>query len=229
VWHIEPAGPLRGFAVMPDGCIDVMYSREGGLRAIGAMTATERYDMAAGALSAGVRFHPGLGRNIFGNAGAATATDRSIPLADMLGRRARELEARLGSTNSIDELVRLLVAGIGTPDQPLSPVQHALEAITAAHGNVDLDRIASQANLSVRQFRRRCLEESGLTPRLLCRILRFRHARELAARAPRDWAGIAIAAGYYDQAHLIHDFREFSGVTPSSVSVFSNTSLPVAV
>jgi AraC-like DNA-binding protein len=75
--------------------------------------------------------------------------------------------------------------------------------------------------MSERQFRRRCVEESGLAPKQLCRILRFRHACELAAARRAGWAAIAADAGYYDQAHLIRDFHEFSGGAP--VSVFSNT------
>ena len=87
--------------------------------------------------------------------------------------------------------------------------------------SVDLEWVARQANLSSRQFRRRCLEESGLTPKQLCRVLRFRHACQLARGGARvEWAGIAAEAGYFDQAHLIRDFREFAGATP--VSVFSN-------
>jgi AraC-like DNA-binding protein len=107
-------------------------------------------------------------------------------------------------------------------ETPLNSVHRAIRAIVAAHGNVNLERIASHANLSPRQFRRRCMEESGVTPKLLCRILRFRHACHLshATRKP-NWPAIALEAAYFDQAHLIHDFREFTGRTP--MSVFSNT------
>jgi AraC-like DNA-binding protein len=51
--------------------------------------------------------------------------------------------------------------------------------------------------------------------------MRFRYACELAERSGKlEWAGIAADAGYFDQAHLIRDFREFAGGTP--MSVFSN-------
>jgi AraC-like DNA-binding protein len=84
-----------------------------------------------------------------------------------------------------------------------------------------LDWVAAQAGMSPRQFRRRCFEESGLAPKHLCRILRFRHACELAISRGSGWAAIAADAGYFDQAHLIHDFHEFTGRAP--VSFFSNT------
>jgi AraC-like DNA-binding protein len=75
--------------------------------------------------------------------------------------------------------------------------------------------------LSPRQFRRRCLEESGLTPKRLSRVLRFRHACRIARAAKRpNWSDIALEAGYFDQAHLIRDFHKFTGLTP--MAVFSN-------
>jgi AraC-like DNA-binding protein len=219
-WSIESTRPLRGYAVMPDGCLDLIYSPESGLRAIGAMTVTRHHNLCAGVPSAGVRFQPGMARRFFRIA-PSELTDQAIALDDLPGRSARELERRLGEAKSSSEIVKLLVGQVFGVDAAVDPVQKAIEAITAAHGDIDLNYVSSKANLSPRQFRRRCLEESGLSPRRLCRILRFRYASQLASRAPRDWAGIAQAAGYYDQAHLIRDFREFSGVTP--MSVFSNT------
>jgi AraC-like DNA-binding protein len=224
IWWIESATPLERYAVMPDGCLDIVFTGDAGLRAMGAMTATRHFDLAASARSAGVRFHPGMAGRVLGIP-PSELTDNSVPLEDILGPEARQTAARIPETESIAELIELLLTQIHPPDTRLNPVQRAIEAITAAHGSVDLDRIASHANLSPRQFRRRCLEESGLTPRLLCRVLRFRHARDLAARPDRHWADIAAAAGYYDQAHLIRDFREFSGATP--MAVFSNTASPL--
>ncbi len=62
--------------------------------------------------------------------------------------------------------------------------------------------------------------ETGLTPKKLCRVLRFRRACALGSLG-LPWSLVALDAGYFDQAHLIRDFREFAGTTPMSVS--SNT------
>src|SRR5207247_9984800 len=51
---------------------------------------------------------------------------------------------------------------------------------------------------------------------LYCRFVRFREVvRQVAAGGRVDWADVALAGGYYDQAHLAHEFRDFSGMSPS--------------
>jgi methylphosphotriester-DNA--protein-cysteine methyltransferase len=68
-----------------------------------------------------------------------------------------------------------------------------------------------------RTFTRRFRDYTGLTPKRFARIQRLQ--RLLAAMAPGgpvDWAGLAASHGYCDQAHLIGDFRELTGVTPGA-------------
>jgi AraC-like DNA-binding protein len=208
-------------AVRPDGCVDIIYSADEGLRVVGTMTVEQRFIFPAGMSVAGARFQPGMAGTFLGIA-PAEFTDRTVPLENVWGARARELEERLSDARSPGETMRLLLAAIPPPRTAPSPVQLAIEAIAAERGSCDLETASRQANLSARQFRRRCLEESGLTPKHLSRVLRFRHACRLAGEAARpDWPGIAAEAGYFDQAHLIRDFREFAGMTP--MAVFSNT------
>lgn len=60
------------------------------------------------------------------------------------------------------------------------------------------------------------LAETGLAPKLLMRVLRFRRAFRLLDRsAAGGWGRVAVSAGYFDQAHLIREFREFAGAAPS--------------
>ena len=152
----------------------------------------------------------------------AELTDGSAALEDLWSHRAPELELRLEDAKSIQEAMDLLLGSLTVPAEAPNPVQRAIEAIAAANGNADLESVAFQANLSPRQFRRRCLEESGLTPKRLCRVLRFQHACRIAGSTKRlNWSEIALEAEYFDQAHLIRDFHQFTGLTP--VSVFSNT------
>jgi AraC-like DNA-binding protein len=60
-------------------------------------------------------------------------------------------------------------------------------------------------------------EQVGMTPKRYCRLVRFRHVvQEIASQRSVDWASIALAGGFYDQAHLIHEFRDFSGLSPET-------------
>jgi len=221
-WNIATGtAALVGYPVRPDGCLDIVFDRQQGLRAVGAMTAEKRHDFHAGLEVLGIRFRPGMAA-AFLRTPPPVLTDAIVSLADLWGSTAREVEGRISEAASSQERAQELWKVLSLPHQPPTPIERAIEAMTVAHGMVDLDEIARQANLSVRQFRRRCLEASGLTPKHLCRILRFRHALELAGRDGRPgWPDIAIETGYFDQAHLIRDFHEFTGTTP--MSVFSNT------
>jgi len=208
--------------VRPDGCLDIVYSPGTGLRLVGAMTRGERYTLEAGARTVGIRFQPGMAGGHLGLQ-AEELTGQVIALEDVWGRRARQLQARLDGTDSPVAWQRLLHDALAPPARSPEAVERAIAAIVAARGNLDVEWAASQAGLSARQFRRRCAESSGLAPKHLCRVLRFRHACALASRGAA-WALVAAEAGYCDQAHLIRDFREFTGGPP--MAVFSKTAAP---
>jgi AraC-like DNA-binding protein len=61
-----------------------------------------------------------------------------------------------------------------------------------------------------------------MSPKHFARIRRFQRVFHAMEEDSAGWADAAADCGYYDQAHLIRDFQEFTGTTP--VSVFSNTS-----
>ena len=219
-WSMETDAPLAAYPVRPDGCLDILFSREEGLRVVGAMTAERRFDLPAMSLSVGVRFRPGMAGSFLGWA-PGELTDQIVSAEDLWGRAGRERESRMSEARSAYEGMKILLGALRAPDAP-NNVQRAIEAIVEQHGAADLESAARHANLSPRQFRRRCEQESGLAPKHLSRVLRFRRVLELARRGERpEWAGIAAEAGYFDQAHLIRDFREFTGETP--MAVFSNS------
>jgi AraC-like DNA-binding protein len=220
VWTVESAEAIPAYGVAPDGCLDIISSSEG-LRVVGAMTVERRYDFAGPTRICGLRFRPGMAGD-FLEAPPAELTNQELPLEDLWGSPARALADRIAGAPSLTAAAAELARALRPPETGPDPVAKAIAAMAAAHGDVDVDAVASHANLSPRQFRRRCLEAAGLTPKHLCRILRFRHAAGLAACAPGlPWALIAADAGYFDQAHLIRDFREFTGRSP--MAVFSKT------
>jgi AraC-like DNA-binding protein len=93
-------------------------------------------------------------------------------------------------------------------------VRFALAEFNSARGTVS--EVSDRTGLSSRRFIEVFRSEVGLTPKLFCRIRRFQrliHGIGPGARA--DWVDIALECGYFDQAHFIHDFQAFAGLTPS--------------
>jgi AraC-like DNA-binding protein len=94
-------------------------------------------------------------------------------------------------------------------------VQHNVYAICASGGQISPDQLAQCAGLTVRQLERRFQVSVGVSPKLLCRIVRFRAVFDcLQRRAP--WSSIALDCGFYDQSHLIRDVKQFAGQSPTA-------------
>ena len=70
--------------------------------------------------------------------------------------------------------------------------------------------------MSQRRFIGLFKDEIGLTPKSFCRIRRFQRTVGLLHRTEIvDWADVAPVCGYYDQSHMIHDFQDFAGLSPT--------------
>jgi len=76
--------------------------------------------------------------------------------------------------------------------------------------------VTSQIGLSSRHFNKLFRDRVGLTPKLYCRVRRLQRVlRLIEGKKQIDWTDIAFICGYFDQAHLIHDFRTFANCTPT--------------
>ena len=77
--------------------------------------------------------------------------------------------------------------------------------------------LARHSGLSLKRLIRVFAAEVGLTPKLYLRIARFeRLLADVYDRPSVDWSGLAATHGYFDQSHLIRDFRDFAGMTPTA-------------
>src|SRR5689334_14602682 len=215
-WTGEVDDFLCPHRVYPDGCIDILYRREGThsrLEIIGAMTSYEDVDAPVGTKIMGVRFRPG-GMFGFARENSDAWTGRAVELAAVTPREARWIKERMDEDASPTCMADILQGALA--NVPDDAAQRALAHVEEQKGAVELAWVADQANLSDRQFRRVCLARTGLSPKQLCRTLRFRHALAKLRQAERgELTGIAIDCGYYDHAHFVHEFREWSGHAPS--------------
>lgn len=98
------------------------------------------------------------------------------------------------------------------------PIDVALNTMLRSEGVLTIEKAASLACMSIRQFERKSLERLGMNPKMYSRILKFSKAYRLhEAFANLTWTQIAYDAGYFDQMHMIRDFRMFAGANPSIV------------
>jgi AraC-like DNA-binding protein len=220
LWHTRHTGASTiTHRVVPDGCTDLLFIRGAGkpiLQIVGPMTRFQDVGLTPGAEFLGVRFRPAMGPGRLG-ARAGEIVDEVVDLECLWGARARRLCERLANSKTLADCTALLCASFSV-EAARSPVQQAIAALENCRGRLSLDTLASQAGLSARQFRRRCIEESGLSPKLLARILRFRQAWQQAPREAGEQAGLAAECGYADQSHMIAEFRRFSGRTPGRLN-----------
>jgi len=219
-WSQSQEGP-GDHLVLPDGCVDILFSRSGGepdgLATVGLMTSPLRVPARAAQSYFGVRFRPGMASAFI--PGAELLTDETTPLDDLIGRAARRMFERLSESDSLEEMGRLMDLSL----RPMNPpdagerVLWQLQAAEVSAGS-SLDEAIAQSGLSVRHFRRLCMERAGVSPKYLSRILRFRKAAQKITASKGisqpSWADFAVSCGYYDQAHLIREFQEFAECTP---------------
>jgi AraC-like DNA-binding protein len=145
--------------------------------------------------------------------------NQHVALDALRGAHVAELRERLlaaqGPEARLVLLERLLTSWLRDSRARHPVVGHALAAFEGASRRIG--DVVEETGVSSRRFIRLFSDEVGLTPKSFCRVRRFqRTVTRLQGVRTVDWADIALACGYCDQAHMIHDFRDFSGLSPSS-------------
>lgn len=145
--------------------------------------------------------------------------NRKVPLEDVLGEP--DLVERLhdagGWAARFQLLDTVLTKRLAAARRPSEEVRWAWRRLVETDGGIAISALAEELGWSRKRIVARFREEIGLPPKAAARLLRFERARELAEQATApDWARIALAAGYYDQAHMINDFRLVTGRTPAT-------------
>jgi AraC-like DNA-binding protein len=164
----------------------------------------------------GVQFRPG-GAFPFFRMPASEAENASLDLEDLWPGKASEIRERLLGAGSAESmftvLERCLLEQLVRPLELHQGVEYAVRQFGQG---ARVAAVTEQIGLSSRRFIELFRRQVGLAPKLFCRVRRFqRLLRAIHQRNDIDWVQVALECGYYDQAHFIHDFQVFSGLTPS--------------
>lgn len=147
---------------------------------------------------------------------------RVVTLDDLLGAGAALLTEQLVELPDWAERFALLdatIAGrLAESPSPSPEVVWAWRQLTRSGGRVAIATLSGELGWSAKRLIARFREQVGLPPKQTARLLRFQHAAaRLTLDETPDWSVYAQHHGYYDQAHLINEFRQFAGDTPEGL------------
>ncbi|NED97694.1 AraC family transcriptional regulator [Phytoactinopolyspora alkaliphila] len=205
-FHIR-AGTEVETAEYADGCVVTMPTR------------AFEFGYPPGTRSVGVHFKP-WGLAPFLPMPAAELRDRPVTVEQVWGRSGvAELRDRLTMASGPHEMLTLLelelmrrlgdTVGLGL-------VRQASTVIAAASGALAISDLGVATGVSSTHLAQRFKELIGVTPKRLARTYRFAATvQAIDPAGPVDWVDLADRAGYFDQAHFGHEFRAFTGLTPT--------------
>lgn len=168
----------------------------------------------------GIQFWPGGAFPFLGVPGGEVA-NASVALDEVWGRAAGRMREQLLEAGSVAEmfgvLERGLLAQLARPLELNPAIDFARGQICGAPQVATVAGVLERVGLSQRRFIEVFRDQVGLTPKAFCRVRRFQRVLErVHRRAQVDWVQVALDGGYYDQAHFIHDFQGFAGMTPGA-------------
>ncbi|MFP2906851.1 helix-turn-helix domain-containing protein [Pyxidicoccus sp. 3LFB2] len=218
--------------ILPDGCTDLIFQFHATSRStwltgprlvvVGPMERFALVDVTPGAVSFGVRFKPGWALPLLG-VSPRELCGLNVPVQDCapdfteLQRRLEDCDSPAHALALLQDTVTLRRGACQAAPRPRAA--RALSQLQASAGQVRMAELARTLGVSERTLHRDVLDEAGVPPKLLARVLRFQRAVSLLrSGGHEDLASVALACGYSDQAHLSREVRELAGVTPTALA-----------
>ena len=192
----------------------------------GAQSRFITIDALPGSSMIGVHFKPGGASAVLGMP-ADELRDQVVELDAIWGSDASDLRDRLlvartpeGKFRILEQSLRVRLGSRASHAMQERRICWARDRFVENGGCSDIASVVGQLGISHKHFIDQFRRQVGLTPKLFCRIQRFQRVlSEVTSRRSVDWADLACSCGYFDQAHFVHDFQEFSGLNPTTYAV----------
>lgn len=168
----------------------------------------------------GVQFAPG-GAAPFFRMPLSELENASFNMSDLWGKEAGWVRERVLSAPTpqtmLKTLEQCLLELLRVPDSLHPAVIYMTGQLDICDGPARVQAVTEQIGLSQRRLTQLFHEQVGVSPKTFHRVRRFQHTlKRLHGMCSVDWADLAVECGYYDQAHLSHDFRQIAQMTPSA-------------
>lgn len=224
---------LQKQTIVPDGCMEMIfhqgdvynqYTEDGSFITqprcfvIGQLTRPLEIEPTGKTDIFAVRFHP-EGFMPLTSIPLKELENTAAPLARMFGKDAQDIEQKILDSPLISEKIEHIETFLLkrlTDKQTIDRViALTVDAILTGNGRLSVEDLSSQININRRQLERRFSATIGLSPKQLSKIIRFQATlKTLLSRNFTSLTVLAHEGEYYDQAHFIKDFKEFTGLTP---------------
>lgn len=165
------------------------------------------------------RFHPD-GFIPFSKIPLAEMTNRAVPLNLVFGDiAANRIQTKMlnakNTLERLDAVETFLSEMLMKPESINRLVKNSVNLVLELKGQVSVVELTKQLSTERRQLERKCLSVIGLSPKQFSKIVRLQATlKMLLDQKFTNLTTLALEGGYYDQAHFIKDFKEFTGVSP---------------
>ena len=229
-WFLEGTSTGAVDAIIPDGRMELVFHYSGTFwrHTDASSPLRQPASLLVGQMTSPVVLAPE------GVAGVAAIRLRSAAARTLLGFSVREVSEQFVDLESIfpsaaalrerlaeaaDDRARLAALEQwlvdGACPSPRAEVEAAVQAILKSHGRASVDALAVFTGLGVRRLERQFQDDVGLSPKTFSRIVRLQAALRLV-REGRPLSDVALACGFYDQAHMTRDFRQLASISPAA-------------
>jgi AraC-like DNA-binding protein len=219
--------------IFPDGCIELIFNTGDLMRKYDSATSfhIQPRSFIHGQLTKFIeieptgetkifsaRFQPGgLQRFIDFEVGELTGITKSV--GEIWGDAGNALEKDIigtpSDTEKIEILERFLAEKLNLSSRYDADAEYCVNQMIDTNGSASIEQIAAIMNIGKRQLERKFVAAVGLPPKMLARILRFQHTLQLIENHQFvSFTQVAYDGGFYDQAHFIKDFKQFTGLNP---------------
>jgi AraC-like DNA-binding protein len=224
--------------VLPDGASRILIVLQRGAASIHVAGASARpvvLTMHGDMHGLSLALHPGATLGLFG-VPAGELAGRTVPWDDIVDKTQRDLPEQLAAAADDAARVGHVLQSLRALQRPSDSAssrlaEHAASQLRARAGGISVRALAAEMNLSERRLQQVFASQLGLPPSVWRRLQRLHGTLRLLRKAESpQWAQVALCAGYYDQSHLINEFRALCGLTPQQflrrvVSDSSNTTV----
>lgn len=157
--------------------------------------------------------------NLF-NLNMASMVNKRIAIESILGATGSEIFKNVRISDSIEAKIKLLeellMSHSDSAKRKLSIIDEAINFIDHKNGMLTIDEVLSKFKISRRYLEKKFQEKVGISPKLYARIKRFGYlSNKVAHHQTVDWQDIVFENGFYDQSHLVKDYKTFNNMNPS--------------